>query len=175
MPSHPTAEGRRDWWSMTVDLAQIFTVVIAMAALLVSGFLSARANQTAAEALALARESTDRELARNFYLGEAPRDFTSQPGSTVNAVINSNVVAIYDVWVDGIADGQPANVSMWTVQSCTGYTLPDGFEVKQVHFFDGTMSWTRDENGALSKAEDSEPPNPSTHESPGTFDAVGCG
>lgn len=174
MPSHPARKDRRDRWRLVLDLAQIATAAAAILAVIASVMLSSRANETAAEALALARDSAERELARNFYLGELPRDYAPGPGMSSRAVVNRNIMDMYDVWVEGTAGGVPATVSIWIVQSCTGYPLPAGFDAERVHFFDGALSWTRHEDGSLTKAERTEPPYPSTLESVGTFDAFGC-
>ena len=159
------------WWA---NFSQVIATFVAVLALIASFVFSWDANRNSEAALSLAQSTAERELARNVFLGELPRDYEPSPAESRQAGINSNIVAVYDVWVEGVLEGEPASVNIWTVQSCTGYTLPSGFSAKRMHFFDGTLGWTRETDGRLNTEEHQPVPEVDTGDSPGTFAVDGC-
>jgi hypothetical protein len=135
--------------------------------------LAEKSLKTAQDAYAVSETAYTSALASKFYLGEVPPSEGQGPGPEL-AAINANPVDMYEVWVRGTLNGEPADARIWTIQACTGYKFPDGYQPDLLHFFDGTNSWTRRIDGQLTRSN-SRNPVPSTGAiETTTFSASGC-
>ena len=159
---------------------QIATICAAVG-LVVTGYFSWKAQQTADQSLRIARDAhAVGELAyrsthaSKFFLGEVPPSLGQGPGPEY-AAINANPIDIYSVWVEGKLNDVPAIARIWTVQACTGYRFPLEFEPNVLYFFDGTNSWIRRSDGELVWTPDKKPvPSAGDNIETYTFDAAGC-
>jgi hypothetical protein len=130
----------------------MLSVALAGLALAISGSLSWLSWRTSQDGLSLAQQASARELARSMFLGEITN--ASTKGRPARTVTNANTVDLYRVWVEGSAGGKSANAVIGTVPACTYYQLPVGYIPHKLRFFDGTRSWSRDAEGALTEAPD---------------------
>lgn len=179
----PDGSARRSQWGPTVE---VISAVLAFLGLVTTGVFSWLSYQNAQDALRVAQEaqklsevSAQRRLAGNFYLGAVPGSFVRAETESDQAPINSNIVAIYSVRVEGTVrvEGEerphPASINIWTVQACTGYTLPAEFTAHRVLFSDGTQAWSRDADGRLEPAPLADL-STDTHDAYRTFEVAGC-
>lgn len=135
--------------------------------------LSERSVRIAQDAYAVSESAYTSAHASKFYLGEVPPSEGETAGQL--AAINANPIDIYQVWVEGTLNGEPAVARIWTVQACTGYRFPSGYQPDLLYFFDGTNWWTRSSDGQLTRST-SKNPVPATGSSVDTytFKSSGC-
>jgi hypothetical protein len=151
-------EDRRD------RLIDVLSLIVALCALLVSGFALVRGEMRAARLEKL-------ETANRVFLSEAPQYAAVQhPAETWWVVMNTSRVQVTDVWVKA-TDGR--TVKIWSVQPCSLYALPSGFEPKVLYFEDVYGRWNRTPRSNPEEGGEALPED-DTDDSPWWMDARNC-
>jgi hypothetical protein len=115
------------------------------------------------------------QVAAKVLLEEAPVYAAKEHPVASNhfqyVVLNGSATQIDDVWVEG-SDGRSVNIQ--GIQSCTMYSLPDGFRALAVNFRDAQGRWRRGLGSAAPSPDGKEMPARDTDDSPWLLDVHAC-
>lgn len=142
----------------------ILSLSVAVLALVVSGLALVRGEMRATRAEKL-------ETADRVFLSEAPQYAAAEhPEATWWVVMNTSRVQVTDVWAEG-EDGR--SVKLWSVQPCSLYALPTGFEPRVLYFQDVHGRWSRTPTSGPTEGGEALPVK-DTDDSPWWMDARNC-
>jgi hypothetical protein len=145
-------------------LIDVLSLIVALLAFVVSGLAFFRGEMRASRLEKL-------ETANRVFLSEAPQyAATEHPDETWWVVMNTSRVQVTNVWVKG---EDQRTVKIWSVQPCSLYALPSGFEPQVLYFEDVYGGWSR--TPTSNPEEGGKPlPQKDTDDSPWWMDARNC-